>query len=317
MQITREDIHVLGRNSSMGKEEAENALKVHVYSDKISWLRFIQWSLLALGVGFAVSGILFFFAYNWAGLHRFSKIGLAGTLLVAATAVALIPTLSLLLRKIALTGAAVLVGVVFATYGQVYQTGADAYDFFLAWAVFSLIWVAVSDFAPLWLLYIWLLNTTLAMYSQQVATDWSSLMVMSIHLVLNSFFLIASLGISSYFKWAEMPNWFINLLGLTVSGIATVGIIVGIFEPKVPTFPFIIFTTLALYGLGVWHGIQKRSLFFLAIIALSLIIIGAVFFLYRFNQQGMWLVVSLHTIVLVTLVVRYMLKLQKEWYHEN
>ncbi len=53
-------------------------------------------------------------------------------------------------------------------YGQVYQTGADPYGLFLAWAVLILPWSIVGRQQGLWLLFVELLNLALIMYWTQV-----------------------------------------------------------------------------------------------------------------------------------------------------
>src|SRR5690606_30155924 len=102
------------------------------------------------------------------------------------------------------------VGVLFAVYGQIYQTGANAYDFFLAWTIFVTLWVLVSNFAPLWFLYLILINTTFILYSEQVATDWS-LALVCIVLFIFHFSVLLSIHISGIKK---IPDWFLNTVSL-------------------------------------------------------------------------------------------------------
>ncbi|WP_315814113.1 hypothetical protein [Paraflavitalea speifideaquila] len=49
-----------------------------------------------------------------------------------------------------LTAAAVLLGVLMAVFGQVYQTGANAYDLFLSWTIAITLWVVIANFALLY-----------------------------------------------------------------------------------------------------------------------------------------------------------------------
>ena len=58
------------------EQDIEQTLKTHVYHDPSSWLRFLKLFFMSLGVGFTTAGIIFFFAYNWADLHKFVKLGL-------------------------------------------------------------------------------------------------------------------------------------------------------------------------------------------------------------------------------------------------
>jgi len=60
-------------------------------------------------------------------------------------------------------------GVFLAVFGQVYQTGADAYELFQGWLLLSLVWILVSRFAGLWLTGMVLLNLALIFYGTQVA----------------------------------------------------------------------------------------------------------------------------------------------------
>ncbi|MBO7203321.1 MAG: DUF2157 domain-containing protein, partial [Paludibacteraceae bacterium] len=44
--------------------------------DAQKWLRFSEVLTLSLGAGLLLSGIIFFFAYNWETIHRFVKMGI-------------------------------------------------------------------------------------------------------------------------------------------------------------------------------------------------------------------------------------------------
>jgi hypothetical protein len=77
--IQREDIHILSRHSNLQERSVNQALKEHVYNDKTAWQQFFRLFFLSLGVGFTVAGIAFFFAYNWADLHKFVLRWASGT----------------------------------------------------------------------------------------------------------------------------------------------------------------------------------------------------------------------------------------------
>lgn len=130
-----------------------------------------QWTTvfsLILGSALLLAGIIFFFAYNWEGLHRLAKLGLLqGTVLLSWLAAIWIG-LRRLTGQMCLLGACVLIGVCFAVYGQVYQTGADAFGFFMAWSISILPWVVAGRFAPLWVLWLTLVNLTVWLFWDQV-----------------------------------------------------------------------------------------------------------------------------------------------------
>lgn len=131
------------------------------------WRRLVHWFSLALGSGLVVSGIIFFFAANWPELHKFHKLGLLAGLLAATTIGAVLAGLNRLSGRILLTAAAVLVGALLALFGQIYQTGADAWELFFGWSLLILPWALLGRFRPLFLLQTVLALTTLALYRSQ------------------------------------------------------------------------------------------------------------------------------------------------------
>lgn len=110
------------------------------------------------------------FAYNWDELPKFAKLGIVEVLLVASVLLATFTRWNKLVKQILLTGATFLIGTLFAVFGQIYQTGADAYDLFLGWTLFTILWAVAIRFAPLWLTFIGLLCTTIWLYNIQIAS---------------------------------------------------------------------------------------------------------------------------------------------------
>lgn len=311
--MQREDIHIIGRHSNLTEKGIAKALKENVYNDRETWQKFFQLFFISLGVGFTVSGIVFFFAYNWADLHKFVKIGLTEGVLIATTILVLLPKINGNIRNIILTGASVLVGVLFAVFGQIYQTGANAYDFFLAWTVFVTLWVLVSNFAPLWLLYLVLINTTFILYSQQVAKDWSEVFICSLLFIINVTVLISAI----FWGKKKIPNWFLNTVALASISYATIGVVIGIFDKHQVTFPILILITAIAFALGIWHGLKTKSGFYLSVIPFSLIIIVSAFFIKISDGEMMFLLVSLFIIASVTLTIKNLIDIQKKWTNEK
>lgn len=136
--------------------------------EKSDWLRYLDRFLTAVGVLPIVAGITAFFAWNWADIHRMAKFALIELGLVAAVLLAWRFCIDSIGGRASLFAAAFLVGVLLAVFGQVYQTGADPYGLFLAWALMILPWALVGRQAGLWLLLQVLLNLTLIMYWTQV-----------------------------------------------------------------------------------------------------------------------------------------------------
>ena len=167
-KIKQEEIHIISRHSNLSKQSVQDLLIKNVYNDKVSWYKFLQILFISLGVSFLVAGLIFFFAYNWDELNKFVKLGLIQFLIILTIGLAYFLKISENLKNIVLTGAALLVGVLFAVFGQIYQTGANAYDFFLIWTICISIWAIVSNFYPLWLIFMILINTTFILYIKQI-----------------------------------------------------------------------------------------------------------------------------------------------------
>ena len=316
MEIQREDIHIISRHSDLTEKGIAKALKDNVYNDKEAWKKFFQLLFISFGIGFTVSGIVFFFAYNWADLHKFAKIGMAEGLIIVTTIIALLPKININIRNIILTGAAVLVGVLFAVYGQIYQTGANAYDFFLGWTIFVTLWVVVSNFAPLWLLYLVLINTTFILYSQQVAKDWSEIFILTSLFIFNTIALISAIALSNRRKEISIPNWFMNIVALSCIIYATVGIIIGIFNYE-SSFLVLLLAAIVTFALGIWYGLKTKSGFYLSAIPFSLVVIVSALLFRASFDLGMFLFVSLFVVGSVTLIIKTLINFQKKWKDEQ
>lgn len=315
--IQREDIYIISRHSNLTEQGTDKALKENVYNNKEAWQKFLQLFFISLGIGFMVSGIVFFFAYNWADLHRFAKMGLIELLIVATTCLVLLPKINITTRHIILTGSAILVGALFAVFGQVYQTGANAYDFFLAWTLFITLWVIVSGFAPLWLLHLLLINTTFILYAQQVAGNWSEVFVFTLLFIINAAVPVTAILISRYRKTVNIPGWFLNTVALVAVTYATIGIIIGIFDNHKASLPVLILLTSIAFASGIWHGLKTKSIFYLSAIPFSLIVIGSAFLIKISDGEMMFLLVSLFIIASVTLVIKSLIDIQKKWRNEK
>jgi uncharacterized membrane protein len=136
--------------------------------DRRDWQRFLDRFLIAVGALLIVAGIAAFFAWNWADLHHMAKFALIQGGIAAAVLIAWRLKLDSIGGGASLFAAAFLVGVLFAVFGQVYQTGADPYGLFLVWAVLILPWAIIGRQPGLWLLFQLLLNLTLILYWIQV-----------------------------------------------------------------------------------------------------------------------------------------------------
>lgn len=128
------------------------------------WSAFLARVLTWLGAVCLAAAAVYFIAANWQSLGRYAKFALVEGALVAALVVAWWRGLDALPGRAALFVAAALMGVLLALVGQTYQTGADTFELFAAWALAIVVWVAISRQPALWLLWIVLVDVAIVLY---------------------------------------------------------------------------------------------------------------------------------------------------------
>lgn len=134
------------------------------YPTEADWRRFVELLLLWLGTVLVAAGVVFFVAHNWDALGRFAKLGLVEALVIAALGVVAWLGLDRAAGKAALLAAVMLVGALLALVGQIYQTGADTFELFAAWGLAILPWAVVGRSAPLWVLWLAIVNLAVTLY---------------------------------------------------------------------------------------------------------------------------------------------------------
>lgn len=313
-RVQRDDLHLLTQHSNLSTTIVEEVLTRDVYAKRSDWQKFLQIMTLTLGVGFTVTGIIFFFAYNWQDLHKFVKLGIISTLLIASIVITLIPSIKDWIKHIVITGASMLVGALFAVFGQIYQTGANAYDFFLVWSLFITIWVFVSNFPPLTLLYVALLNTTIILYEAQVASGWTTENLFIVLCLLNS---IVFAGVH-LFQHVNHPLWFVQILALSIVIYATIGTCIGInnFDSS-PSSILIFILTSILYTAGIYYSLKIKKVQYLAMIGCSILIILSTLFLQLSDGEMMFFFLFVQNAAGIAMLVSLLISLQKKWSNEN
>ena len=235
-----------------------------------AWRRFLSVGLLGLGSLLVLSGVIYFFAYNWAELHRFAKLGL----ILGATTGACVAAWRLedgLAGRFALLFAAVLVGPLLAVYGQAYQTGADPYGLFLGWSALILPWVVLARFQPLWLLLLALVNTGLLLYQEQVLERGDLWIVLVLGLVNGGAWLAHEVLAWRGVDWLQgrwMPRVLATVTVLPLLGLAAL-LIVEAREAGVPGAVALVLTLLILAATYGFHRKVRPELFLLTLDALS------------------------------------------------
>ena len=141
------------------------------------WHHFADRLLLLLGALSLVFSLLFFIAYNWVELGRMGRFALVELALVGAVALYCWQHRRRWVAALALLSASVLLGVLMALFGQVYQTGADPWQLFFNWALLITPWVIVARLPALWLLWIALINVSAVLYYSTFFSLFGGLLV--------------------------------------------------------------------------------------------------------------------------------------------
>jgi uncharacterized membrane-anchored protein len=158
--------------NALAPDKLAGALRVAgATPDVTAWRAFLERLFLWLGAVTAAASVVFFVAANWQALGRFAKFGLVEIALIAAIALAVWRGLDTLPGKAALVVAAMLAGALLALVGQVYQTGADTFELFAAWAVAIVAWVVIARLPALWMLWIAILNCAVIFSRERLLTQ--------------------------------------------------------------------------------------------------------------------------------------------------
>lgn len=257
-------IEELSSHQIISAEAREYGLEL-LYPAK-NWGLWAARLLLVLGVALILSGIVYFFAFNWAKITPAMKLSSIEMAIFICLAVSFFYGLQKLSGKILLLSASVLVGVFLAVFGQIYQTGADAYSLFLMWALLILPWVLISDFAALWSVWLVISNIFLILYWDQAISPAheTEMMIFSYLALFNALFL----GLREYFStqglhWLE-DQWTRVVLVLPILGYILIPAIAFIIEPGAATSSII---------LGALLSVLIHATFYL---------------LYRYKLPDMW-----------------------------
>jgi len=322
---TANQLRHLAQRDLLSAEALERGLKIINHTpDREKWERFLSIVLLILGAGFTVSGIYFFFAFNWANMHRFFKLGLLEIAMVVSIGLVVWLNLDKLSGKIALAVSGLLVGALIAVFGQVYQTGADSYQLFLTWALLITGWVLISKFTPLWFLWILLFNLALPFYWSQIIGEINNNLFLSLFLLDGGAILIWEIAHARGTEWLQ-SRWTPRLLSLPTFAVLVIPTITLIFssarersnDPWLNLMPVIYFV-ISLVVLYVYS--QKiLDLFMLTICAFSLIVTFNiwVFDVLESLDELLLCILSGMFIGQAALVVTWLRKVSKSWEAQN
>lgn len=157
-----EDLYAHGKIS---KEARDYALEL--ISPRNQWGLWVSRLLLTFALTFILLGIVFFFAFNWDKMTPLIKISSIELGIVLSVLGAYFYSLDRPSGQMFLLCATVFVGVFMAVFGQIYQTGVDAYQLFMTWSLLTFGWTLISSFLAQWALWLTITNLFLLLWWEQ------------------------------------------------------------------------------------------------------------------------------------------------------
>ncbi|MEM9281292.1 MAG: DUF2157 domain-containing protein [Verrucomicrobiota bacterium] len=180
--LTRADLERLIRGGLVSETKGSELLSA--YRESIGWARWIRFWAGSLGAVFFLAGVIFFFAQNWKEMSPLLRFLILEVAVIASVVGALCFRAHEAIKQWCLVAASVFTGVLIAVYGQVYQTGADAFEVFALWSLLMLAWVVVAKFAPLWMFWLVVAETAAVLYAGQVLVPSGALSWPLVHTVM-------------------------------------------------------------------------------------------------------------------------------------
>lgn len=253
-----EELYFHGKITSKAREYALDLLHPHN-----QWGLWISRLFLTIGTGLVLSGIVYFFAFNWVGITPAVKLASIQFGMIICLIGAYSYSLQRMSGQVLLLSASVLVGVFMAVFGQIYQTGADAYQLFMMWSLLTLGWTLISNFAAQWILWLVITNTFLVLWWQQAAlpTREMEFMIFTYMAILNG----AALALREYFAVAKAQEWLEARWTRLVLAVATllimlIPIVALIVEPYSATKSVVLSGVIGLIGHGAVYYVYRYKL---------------------------------------------------------
>ncbi len=302
-------------------------------------LRLLRRGLGLAGVLSLCAGVIFFVAANWAAITASGRFALLEALLVGSGAAALVRPPPHRVGKLALLAAFILTGALLALFGQTYQTGADVYELFLAWAGLGLPLVVASGWSVgfgAWVLVVDVALALLCGWLPGVHVLWAllggwgvSAPVLFAAATLVNLALWAACEAAAGTRLAAVATpWLGRLLVGAAAGFAAWGAVVAIVfsdrsrrwlgdEPSGGGGGVLAVVLLAVAAAVAWHTLRRRrDVFPIAAIAAVVIVVGTALLVRALDAgsaQGIFLAVALWLVASSTGSGFVLMGLVRQW----
>lgn len=162
MERYREILYNKYRKGLIDSVELEKGL--HIIDSEKFYLQGEKPELyLHMGTAFILSSIVYLAAFNWHGFSSLSKMLIMALVVFIPFFIYNLP-ISEKYKKLSLFSLEFLIGIMFAVFGQVYQTGADSYMLFVMWSLAIFPMVLSLRYLPSYFLFFIVLSLAAILY---------------------------------------------------------------------------------------------------------------------------------------------------------
>lgn len=321
-KITKRELFLLKEYTSIADEDFEKLYTTYGLASEKRWKDFIYWALLVCGIGFSVSGIVFFFAFNWDYMPVAVKFSVVGLAIVCSGYIAVTPRVKERVNKVSLVATSILIGVLLAVFGQTYQTGANAYDLFLTWLVVVIPLTLVSQSTYQWLFFSVLANTTLILACvQRLQVD--SVFVGIILVVLTNVVLLFVPSWKLFYRNVRIGNLYTQIQTAAIYLLATIGFGCWLFannasyrtEELQGAF-WTLLLALVLIGGGLSLGWKNKQIYLFSYALIAAISCGLMVWMkiFKDTSEGLF-VYMLYAIGGIFFIIKLVSTKSKDWKH--
>ncbi|GGX43832.1 DUF2157 domain-containing protein [Saccharospirillum salsuginis] len=268
MASTRRQFIDLIKQDALAPKDIQKALTSSgLYPGGADWYRFLDRLLLWMASLALAASVVFFVAYNWDAWGRFARFGIVEVAILLAVAAYVRWEHHRIAAQAALLAATLSLGALLALVGQVYQTGADPWQLFFAWAVLMLPWALLGRAVILWVVWVALLNLSGVLYFQSFGlfglmfeSAWSMYWLLFLFNVL-----VLGVWEAAALRWTWLAvDWARRLVAVAAGTAITWLTLLAVFNDRHPEAMPLLAYGLWLAGLYVAYRRWRLDLFMLA-----------------------------------------------------
>ena len=275
--VDRQLVEKLYLNGRISEEARQYSLDM-LYP-RNEWLQWLSRLLMFIGSILILSGVIYFFSFNWAQISSIAKLLIVELMISASIVCAYIFSLKKVTGQLFLFAASIFVGLFFVVLGQVYTSDSPAFLLFLSWSILIIGWTLISNFSPQWVLLILLVNIFLTIWWNEWVSPSNEMefIIYILLMIFNGFIL----GLREYFasdkkmKWLRF-RWIRILLTFLIFPIMLIPILTFIISINEATISIILSCVVGIFGHIVFYYVYRykfKDLLVLAVTALSICIV--------------------------------------------